>query len=161
MQQITRDVGHMYVRGVDFRSAGSITVAQTLSSGFDLSASGTSEVVLSKIRLATQADCDAANPLTPGLPCTNLNQPVFLEQLTIGNSGGGPSNFGTPPVQSDQTVSGANLANNSSAKAQNFTSVLSLKSGEAAYVAEMINLTPDLNIPGFSGKPLIYTRSIY
>jgi hypothetical protein len=36
-----------------------------------------------------------------------------------------------------------------------------LKAGELAYVAEMVNLTPDFNIPGLSGGPQVYTRAIF
>ena len=60
MEQIVRDVGHMYVRGIDFRAAGSVSVAQTLASGFTLTSTGTSELILSEVGVVSQADCDAA-----------------------------------------------------------------------------------------------------
>ena len=34
MQQITRDLGHMYLEGVNFRNAGPQQSAQTMSTGF-------------------------------------------------------------------------------------------------------------------------------
>src|SRR5579872_2183056 len=68
MQQIVRDLGHMYIRGVNFRNTGPQQNSQTLAQSFDLSASGKSEIILSQIRIIQQADCDAANPTTPGLP---------------------------------------------------------------------------------------------
>lgn len=161
MDQITRDLGHMYVRGVDFRNPGPQQNAQTLASGFDLSATGTSVAILSQIKLIQQSDCDAANPgLPPGTPCRNLNKPVFTEQLTIGNTSDGSSRFGTPPT-SVGTVSATDQANNASAVATGFSSVMSLSAGVVAYMAEMINQTPDLNIPGFSGAPLVYARAIF
>jgi hypothetical protein len=171
MEQIVRDLGHMYVRGVDFRSAGPRQNAQTLASGFDLSATGTSLVILSAVRIATQADCDANNPA--GTHCANLNNPIFIEQLTIGNTGlqinGTParSAFGTPPVTATFTVTSANQANNTSAAAgstgsnSGFAGVLVLNPGEIAYVVEMINATPELNVPGLSGTPQVYARSIF
>src|SRR5215831_18478303 len=159
MQQITRDIGHMYVRGINFRAQGSIQVAQSLASAFDLTSAGTSEVILSKVSVVQQADCDAGNPGSPGLACSNLNQPTFIERLTLGNSGLSYSVFGTPPLQSDQTVSAADRANTGSAQANGFGAVLTLKAGEVAYVAEMVNYTPDLNFTG--AKPLIYARSIF
>lgn len=161
MDQITRDLGHMYVRGVDFRNPGPRQNAQTLASGFDLSATGTSVAILSQIKLIQQSDCDAANPgLPPGTPCRNLNKPVFTEQLTIGNTSDGSSRFGTPPT-SGGTVSATDQANNASAVATGFSSVMSLSAGVVAYMAEMINQTPDLDIPGFSGAPLVYARAIF
>src|SRR5690242_3954272 len=82
MEQIVRDLGHMYIRGVDFRNAGPIANAQTLAQGFDLTATGTSLIIFSQIRIVTQADCDAANPSSPaGTHCTNLGNPVFTEQV--------------------------------------------------------------------------------
>src|SRR5205807_6627733 len=88
MEQIVRDLGHMYIRGVDFRTSGPISNAQTLAQSFDLTSSGTSVVVISQIKVVQQPDCDAANPLSlPGTHCTNLNTPVFTEQLMIGNTG--------------------------------------------------------------------------
>lgn len=167
MQQIVRDLGHMYIRGVDFRNTGPQQNAQTLAQSFDLSASGKSLVILSRMRILTQADCDAANPLAaPGTPCPNLNQAVFTEQLMLGNSSlaisgvTAKSAFGTPPLKADKTVSSTNMANAASATAT-LSSVMALKAGEFAYVAEMITATPDLNVPGFSGSPQVYSRAIF
>jgi hypothetical protein len=161
MDQIARDLGHMYVRGVNFRNPGPVQNAQTLASGFNLSSGGTSLVILSQVKIAQQADCDAGNPGPAGRPCPNLNLPVYTEQMTIGNTSAGASAFGTPPVLSDFTVSPSNMANGATSVAVGFANVLVLKPGEIAYVAEMFNQTPELNIPGFSGKPLVYARSIY
>jgi hypothetical protein len=174
MEQIVRDLGHMYIRAVDFRNAGPQQNAATLAQGFDLAANGTSLIIFSQIRILTQADCDAANPLNPpGTPCTNLNNPVFVEQLTVGNTGlqinghTAASVFGTPPVQGNKTVTSVNQANNSAASAgttappAGFATVLALQTGEVAYLVEMFNATPDLNIPGLSGSPQVYARSVF
>src|SRR5207249_4358321 len=108
MSQITRDIGHMYIRGINFRNAGPISNAQTLAAGFSLTSTGTSVVILSKIRLIGQAECDAANAtifLPAGQNCANKNKAVFVEQLKIGNASGGSSGFGTTtPLQADYTV---------------------------------------------------------
>ena len=159
MTQITRDLGHMYVRGVQFRNAGPQQNAATLASGFNLTPTGTSDVILSQIRLVQQADCDAVNPV--GTHCTNLDKPVFIEQLVLGNTSSGSSRFGTPPT-SGGTVSPTDFANNAAAQATNFQpSVMTLSAGVVAYMAEMNNQTPDLNVPGFSGAPLVYARAIF
>jgi hypothetical protein len=166
MVQITRDLGHMYIRGIDFRNVGPKQNAQTLASGFDLSATGKSLVTLSRIKVIQQADCDAANAIGPGTfpaghTCANINLPVFMEQLKLGNLANGASHFGTPPVQTDFTVSPRDMGRNSGAQAAAFATAMTLKAGEYAFVAEMINLTPDLNIPGLSGAPEVYARSIF
>ena len=172
MEQIVRDLGHMYIRAVNFRNPGPIQNAQTLASGFNLSSTGTSVVFFSTMRIVQQADCDANNP-TPGTHCTNLGNPVFTEQLSIGNTGlqiNGTtvkSAFGTPPVQSDFTVTSADQANNSAAAAgttappAGLATVILLQAGEYAYVVEMYNATSDLNIPGLSGSPQVYARSVF
>src|SRR5437879_5110562 len=161
MEQIVRDLGHMYIRAVDFRNAGPQANAQTLAGGFDLTANGTSLIIFSQIRTLQQADCDAANPGNPpGTPCTNLNNPVFTEQLMVGNTSlqingtTAKSVYGNPPVQADKTVSAVNQANNANAAAgttapaSGFATILLLQAGENAYLVEMFNATPELNIPG-------------
>src|ERR1035438_4555691 len=101
MIQITRDLGHMYVRGVSFRNPGPISNAQTLATGYNLTSTGTSVVYLSQIKVVQQSDCDAAPGAVAGRPCANLGLTVFTEQLTIGNPSMGASPFGTPPLQSN------------------------------------------------------------
>ena len=87
--------------------------------------------------------------------------------LTIGGVSVAKSAFGSPPLQADQTVSVANQGNNALAAAGHtvgptgFAKVLLLNSGELAYVVEMINGTPSLSIPGLSGTPQVYARSIF
>ncbi|HEY1239238.1 MAG TPA: hypothetical protein VGF16_01725 [Bryobacteraceae bacterium] len=160
MDQITRDLGHMYARGfVDFRNPGPIQNAQTLASGFDLTNTGTSVVELSQIKIIQQSDCDAVNGFANS-PCPNKDRPVFTEQLTIGNTSAGTSRFGTPPT-TNGSVTPANQINAAGAVANGFSSVMTLPVGVTAYVAEMNNQTPDLNIPGFSGMPLVYARAIF
>ena len=161
MSQITRDLGHMYIRGINFRDPIPIQNAQTMAAQYSLTSTGTSVILLSQIRIATQADCDAANPTTPGVACTNRNLPVYIEQVTLGNSNCGRSAFGQPPLDSGQKVTTVDLGNNSNAQARNFSTVLSLNVGEYAYVAEMINLTPELNIPGMTGATQVYSRTIF
>jgi hypothetical protein len=167
MQQIVRDIAHMYIRGIDFRNAGPISNAQTMAQSFDLTASGQSLIIVSSMRILTQADCDAANPKSPpGTPCPNLNAPVFLEQIMVGNTSlsingvSAASAFGTPPLQANKTVSAADEANTATA-ASTLGTAMTLKVGEFAYVAEMITATPSLNIPGFSGSPQVYARAIF
>lgn len=175
MEQIVRDIGHMYARAVDFTQPGPKANAATLASGFNLTASGTSVLILSTIRILQQADCDAANPKKPaGTHCTNLGNPVFVQQIMIGNTSltvngnnVAASAFGTPPVQSDDSVLLTDMANTASAAAGNtsavsgFSKILLLNAGELAYVTEMFNATPDLNVPGISGTPQVYARSVF
>jgi hypothetical protein len=174
MQQITGDLGHMYIKGVDFRNSGPVQNATTLAAAFNLTSSGTSLLIFSQIRIATQADCDAANPSKKGQPCTNLGDPVYVEQLEIGNTNlqvngkTAASAFGAPtPLQGDKTVGTTDFGNtigvaagDSTAKT-GFASIMTLKPGETAYVVEMLNTTAELNIKGMTGSPQVYARSVY
>jgi hypothetical protein len=174
MTQVTRDLGAMYLRGVDFRSAGAQTTAATLAANFDMTANGTSVVVLSKVKLVTTADCIAANsaaPIVAGNNCVNLNKLIFTEHLKVGNPASGSSAFGTPPVQAVgctplgpgtpcvYTVTIKDQGRNTQAQANNFA--MTLLAGEFAYVAEMVNLTSEFTIPGVGGGPQVYARAIF
>ena len=61
MDQIVRDLGHMYIRGVDFRNSGPQQNAQTLAQSFNLTSTGTSLIIFSQIRVEQQSDCEAAD----------------------------------------------------------------------------------------------------
>src|SRR5262245_58902504 len=56
MIQITRDLAHMYVRGVNFRNAGPQSNAQTLAAEYALTSTGSSLITISAVRIITQAD---------------------------------------------------------------------------------------------------------
>jgi len=172
MDQITRDVGRMYSRGINFRNAGPISNAQTMASGFNLSAApnGTSVLIFSTVRICQQSDCDAANAPSPaGGTCANLGKLVFTEQVTLGNPNMGASGFGTPPlngVSPTYSVSVADFGKNTAAQAGPaftalFTGVTALNPGEYAYVAEMWNKTPQLQIANLTGQPFVYARAIF
>jgi hypothetical protein len=175
MIQVSRDLGAMYLRGVDFRNAGAQQTAQRLADNFNLTATGTSVVILSTVKLITGADCLAANkvanPGSTSTACTNLGKAVFTEQLTVGNPAQGSSAFNTPPTLPATctpistgtpcvfTVTVQNQGITAGAQAANFAMVL--KAGELAYVAEMVNLTPAFTVPGLSGAPQVYARAIF
>ena len=94
MTQVARDLGAMYLRGVDFRGSGAQQTAQTLAQGYNLTSTGSSVVILSKVKLITATDCAAANAAAPvviGSACLNLGKTVFMEQLKVGNPANGSS----------------------------------------------------------------------
>src|SRR5206468_8079443 len=67
--QITRDVAHMYSRGIDFSVTANQNLAVNLAQGMGgMTVNGGNGVlILSQIREVYQADCTAA-----GVPCNNL-----------------------------------------------------------------------------------------
>jgi hypothetical protein len=168
--QITRDLAHMYSRGVNFTLAGSAAEAQLLAGQFGLTSTGNGVTVLSSIQIETAAACLSA---TGNASCPNLNLPVFVQQVTIGDPTTFSSPFGTPTASGvlpattgvandySTTVSATAQANNTWAVAQNFNSVLALSPGEVTYMAEMYIVTTTLNVPGLTGSPLVYARAIF
>jgi hypothetical protein len=173
MDQITRDLAHMYSRGpnvIDFTTLGATSNAQTLAGQFSLTSSGASVVIFSTIQIETAAACLSA---TGSSSCSNLNQPVFVQQIAIGNTSANSSAFGTPtsggtlPATTgvannySTTVTANAQATNSWAVAKNFGNVLSLTSGEVAYMTEMYNNTTGLSVPGLTGAPQVYSRAIF
>ena len=158
--QVSRDAGHMYSRAVDFSDAGNRNLIERLAQGLNIRVTGgTGVVILSTIMYAGQAQCDAAG--LSGAACTNLNQPVFIDRIVIGNSSARSSNFGTPSaaiVSSDGQVS--NYLTNISARANGFSAVLPLQAGEIAYVSEVYVPSLDYSLPGYTATG-VYSRTVF
>ena len=76
--QISRDVAHMYAKGIDFSQTGNQNIAVNLasSSGMTLTG-GNGTIILSQVITIYQADCDAGNHHSD---CTNLGQQVFINK---------------------------------------------------------------------------------
>ena len=146
--QLTRDVAHMYALGADFSLAGTQAIAAALSRDFDLSATGRGVLLLSRVVKVQQTDCTAA-----GLHnCPNLNQPVFAQRLTIGNTTLRTSAFGTPPsayIDAKGNIRALDYCQQSSLLATNFESVLSLGAGQSAWMVEGYFSMPDINFLNF------------
>jgi len=168
--QITRDLAHMYSRGVDFTKTGAAGEAGTLANQFGLTSTGNSVVIFSTIQIETSTACLAA---TGQSNCTNVNKPVFTQQVAIGNITANQSVFGTPtsggtlPATSgvandyNTSVSLTAQASNTWAVANNFNTVIALNAGEVTYMVEMFNNTPDLSVPGLTGIPQVYSRAVF
>jgi hypothetical protein len=149
--QVTRDVAHMYALGTDFSLPGTQAIARTLSRDFSLTASGSGVLILSRVVKEFQTDCNAA-----GVPtCPNLNQTVFTQRIVIGNTNLRASAFGTPPatyIDSQGDISSANYCKLSTLVAAGFDALLSLPSGQSAYVVEGYFSMPEVNLSYF-GSP--------
>lgn len=159
--QITRDAGHMYAMGIDFSQNANKDVLVRLAIGMNMTRTGgTGVIILSKIMKVYQSDCDAAS-LT-SVQCTNLNQNVVTNRLVIGNSATRASDFGTPNaslIDSQGNVS--NYLRDTSARANNFSSVLALNAGEIAFLSEAYFASLDLDFQSYQTGTGIYARSIF
>jgi hypothetical protein len=167
--EITRDLAHMYSRGFDPTTSGAVTEAQDIAGTLGLTSSGNSVVVFSEIQIETAAGCQSA---TGHSTCTNLNQPVFVQQVAIGNSGTYHSPFGVPMANGtlpgtsgvtnsySTTVSASDQASSAWAVASTFNNALTMSSGQTAYMVEMITNT-GVTVTGLTGSPQVYARAIF
>jgi hypothetical protein len=153
-EQLARDAGHMFARGVDFSASGNQEILVNIGSSLGLSAtagSGSAVVILSKLTYVDNNACSAGGAVNAqGSPsgCTNLGKWVFTQRLIVGNSGLRTSNLGTPSgvgIASDGSIAASDYVTNAGAVAQ-FNSinpysnvngtVLGLPSGQDVYIAE-------------------------
>jgi len=170
IDQITRDLAHMYSRGVDFTTTGGAGEAESLANEFGLTSTGNCALIFSTITLASTATCQAYNSTNS---CNNLNKAIFTQQVVIGNVTANASVFGTPVssgnlpattgVSNDYSTNPSTTAkaNNSWDVANGFLNVVSLTSGQVVYVVEMFDHTPALSVGGITGQPLVYARAIF
>jgi len=173
--QVVRDIGHLYVRQLDFSVPASTEFALRLASGLGLTANGGEGVIIiSKIMYIEDAQCIAGG-LDPGV-CPNRNKAVVMQRFVIGNAGLRQSNFATPApaiiLSGNDAASGLkkgdilplDYLSNPSVVANSFTSLLpGMLGGETAYVTEGYFRSLDFNFlqsyaPNTEG---VYVRSIF
>jgi hypothetical protein len=153
-EQLARDAGHMFARGVDFSAVGNQQILANIGSSLSMTAtagSGSAVVILSALTYVDNNACATGGAVDRnGNPsgCNNLGKWVFTQRLTVGNSGIRSSNMGAPhgvTVNSDGTIDPSAYVTNSGAVAQ-FNSinpysnvagtVSGLPSGQVLYIAE-------------------------
>lgn len=160
--QISRDVAHMYAKGVDFSAGQSQSVAINLATGYDLSSTGNSVLILSQVMKVYQADCDSAG-FTTG--CTNLGLNVFVNRIVMGKSSLKLSDFGTPNqsyLNAQGNLAAADYLKKADAVATGFSTVLAQSQGQVAYVAEVYIPVPNFNFSGNTGgAPGVFARAIF
>lgn len=163
--QVSRDVAHMYARGIDFSQTANQNIAVALAPNSNMTTSGGNGViVLSQITQVYQADCDAA-----GLTCTNLGQTVFTNRIVIGNSSLTSSRYGTPAaaiVDGAGNIAAADYLTNTTAVATGFSSILTasgytMADGDVIYLCETYLSTPNLSFLGTQASNGVYAQSIF
>jgi hypothetical protein len=177
--QICRDIGSLYIHGVDYSTYQAQQVAARLANGFGLQVgssftgnvanndgnSGTGYVVLSEVMYVGSNTCAS---LPSGTACTNQNQYVFLERIDFGNksvqfNGNTVSSaLGNPTASLSTAGIVQNFLTDSGAVASNFASFMQtqLADGQVIYVAETFFSSSQL---GFSAYPAggLYTRTFF
>ena len=177
VEQMARDIAHMYSDGVDFtQTTPQNIVVQQLAAGTGMTANGgTGVVILSQVQTVYQTDCTAA-----GVTCTNLGLPVFTQRIVIGNSTLTNSVFGTPSAAI--LDAGGNIApavyltnSDSSVRTTGFETALDAASvsaggsgaapaqpaGDSAYVVEVFIPYPDIGFLGWTTSGGAYTKFIF
>jgi hypothetical protein len=167
VQEVCRDVGHMYAYGVDFSQDANKAIAVRLAQGLNLTATGGDGVILlSVMKMISSTDCTSSgyvpNGTTPNSTnCPNLNRIVISQRIIIGNTTLRASNFGTPNptlVDSNGNILLTQQVSNVTLRAPSFGNLLTLTSGQFAYMAEVYFNSADLNGGTTNG---VYARSIF
>lgn len=160
---VARDAGAMFMRYVDFTLLANKDIVVRLANGMGMTANGGNGVViLTQIMMVGNTECEAGG-LTPA-SCPNLSHPVVIKRVSVGNTALYTTTFGNPApaiLQADGTISTLNYLNNASARADNFSAVMTLNGGEYAYVSEAYFKTPEIDMPGYRDNTYVYQRNIF
>jgi hypothetical protein len=101
-EQLARDAGHMFARGIDFSASGNQEILVNIGNSLNMSATsgyGNAVVILSKLTYVDKATCGIGNAVNSnGQPsgCTNIGKWVFVQRLVVGNSNIHSSTLGNP-----------------------------------------------------------------
>ena len=163
--QVTRDLGDLYIHGVDYSTYEAQNVAVKLATGFRLNIGasftgneqantgngGEGLINVAEIMYVGNASCSS---LPNGTSCTNQNQYVFLQVISFGN---GTLQINGSPVTS--SMGAITAVTNSNGIVQNYLTdpnavcatcasffQTQLSDGQVAYVAETFFASPDLDI---------------
>jgi hypothetical protein len=180
--QICRDIGNLYIHGVDFSSYSAEQIAQRLSQGYGLNVgsgfaggvtnmynndgnTGNGWVVLSEIMFVGAGSCSA---LPVGTTCTNQNKYVYLQRIDFGNRSvqfNGTtvaSAIGTPGATINSSGLVQSYLTDPAAVASTFSNFLQtpLADGQVMYVCETFFASPDLGISAYPAGG-VYSRTFF
>ncbi len=160
--QLTRDVGHMYSRGVDFSvQANQNLLASSLAQSLNLVANsgnvtggstGNGVVVLSTLIYLNSGGCNNCG-----------GHVVVMRRIVIGNNGIFTTIYGNPnPSIINFSGDVANYTGDASAQADSFKNLMpTLTDQQIAYLAESYVTAPDLAVPGVFGGLATYQNAIF
>jgi hypothetical protein len=152
--QVARDAGSMYVRGVDFSKPANQDVLVRLANRISMTRTGGDAVaVLSRITFIPESACEGLSPC-------NADQQVLVHRVVVGNAALRSSNFRTAgEVVTDADGNVLNYMTDPNAVVTGFTTVLTLRANEFAYVSEFF--VPETGTTGFFGSGGVYSRAIF
>lgn len=135
--ELTRDVGHMFGKGVDFSiQSNQNIVVNEIGAPLGLTGNGgnvtggtlgSGAIVLSQVTQIGAAQCTS---------CANLNHTVIARRIVIGNKTLYTSKYGGAMTIDSSNGDVQNYMTDPSARADSFSNILSLNAGEMAFLAE-------------------------
>ena len=163
--QVCRDACHMHSFGVDFSLPENQDLVVNLAQGLSFQKSGGNGVlILSTLTFVGPNDCIAGGYQPNGSSCANINQTVITRRVVIGDSSLRASGFGTPNaslIDSSGNISPSGYLNNTSTRANGFSALVTLASGQYSYLSEMYVATPDLSWWSYLSTTGVSARSIF
>lgn len=163
--QLCRDGGHMYAYGVDFSQTGNTNLLLRLANGLNITAAGGNGVIIfSTITYIAASDCTAGGLTANSSQCPNLNYMVITKRLVIGNSALKASAFGTPKAgdaDSSGSIPSSKFLTDTTTRATGFSNLITIASGQYAYVSEAYFSSPDYDWSGFLTGTGVAARNIF
>ena len=157
--QICRDAGAMFVRGLDFSQTGNQQVLVRLGQNMNLQTTGGDGLVtLSKITFLPDPSCG-----TPPDPNCTTGKNVLMLRIVFGDTTLPATRFPTTgAVTEDSLGNVSNYTTDPNAVIANFsTSALQLKPNEISYVAETYFRTADVSMGSFQSNPGVYSQAFF
>jgi hypothetical protein len=159
VNQLTRDVGHMMAKGVDFsQQANQNLVANDLANGLSLQANSgnvTGSSTCNGVLVLTVFES-----LTSSCGCNNAGHIVVVSRIVIGNNTLYTSPFGSPgSIGPGGNVPG--YSNDTGARADNLSSVIAVPANGLAYMAEGDFAFKDLGVVGFITNLGAFNRAVF
>lgn len=160
LEQITRDVGIMHARGVDFSLTQNKTLFNKLTQGSSFVGNNAGDnstfngtMVISTVRKLGAGECASG--------CANLGFPVVTYRVVLGNAQLYTSWLANPASITD-TGKVNNYKNDGSARAPAIENLMpAMLDGEEAYVAEGFMITPGISFPDVNSDTRVTTWAIF
>ncbi len=170
--QLTRDVGRMQVRGIDFSQTPNQELITGSASRPNLPplARGLGMVGNGVIRNSTggttgngELVLSIMTRVPLGCNCTNAGRIVVTRRIVIGNRTLATSAYGSPTSTLINATTGtvSNYTTDASTRADSFSNVVNLDSGEFAFLVESIFAFPDLAISGVMPNAGVRTNAVF
>jgi hypothetical protein len=170
--QVCRNANVLVVRGINLSQTQNQQLVVRTAAGLGMNITGTTNpdpagkaaVILTRVLMVGSNACNAGisswdqNPAS----CPNYGAYVITGRIVIGNQTRWSSPTGTPasPIQSDGTLTDANIATNTGNRATGFPGIITLGLDEYTFIAEAFADTSELNLFGNMLPPVIQVRNL-